>query len=198
MIGPIGITLRQAEDHFDFLMDLTETQRVCWKITRPDGKSALMVPVNEVPHVSDEIQNQVEEFRKQFEIGDKPVIALLPGSRKREIKTKLPKMLKMVKHFPDHQFVVAGSDAIGEEFYQNWMAGHSKLVFGHTYDILNNAEAALVTSGTATLETALFRVPQVVCYKPGWLTFKILKRVTKIRLICMVNLILDQFDASST
>ena len=66
MIGPIGITLRQAEDHFDFLMDLTETQRVCWKITRPDGKYALMVPVNEVPPVSDEIQDQVEEFRKQF------------------------------------------------------------------------------------------------------------------------------------
>ncbi len=135
-----------------------------------------------------------EEFREQFGIGEKPVIALLPGSRKREIKTKLPKMLKMVKHFPDHQFVIAGSDAIGEEFYQNWMTGHSKLVFGHTYDILNNAEAALVTSGTATLETALFRVPQVVCYKPGWLTFEILKRVTKIRLICMVNLILDRMS----
>jgi len=66
MIGPIGITLRQAEDHFDFLMDLTETQRVCWKITRPDGKSAMMVPVNEIAPIPDEIQNQVEEFQKQF------------------------------------------------------------------------------------------------------------------------------------
>ena len=66
MIGPIGITLRQAEDHFDFIMDLTESQRVCWKITRPDGKSAMMVPVNEVPPVPDEIQDQVEEFRKSF------------------------------------------------------------------------------------------------------------------------------------
>ena len=66
MIGPIGITLRQAEDHFDFIMDLTETQRVCWKITRPDGKSAMMVPVNEVPPVPEEIQNQVEEFKKSF------------------------------------------------------------------------------------------------------------------------------------
>ena len=66
MIGPIGITLRQAEDHFDFIMDLTENQRVCWKITRPDGKSAMMVPVNEISPVSEEIQNQVEDFRKQF------------------------------------------------------------------------------------------------------------------------------------
>ena len=66
MIGPIGITLRQAEDHFDFIMDLTESQRVCWKITRPDGKSAMMVPVNEVPPVPEEIQDQVEEFRKSF------------------------------------------------------------------------------------------------------------------------------------
>ena len=66
MIGPIGITLRQAEDHFDFILDLTENQRVCWKITRPDGKSAMMVPVNEISPVSEEIQDQVEEFRKQF------------------------------------------------------------------------------------------------------------------------------------
>ena len=66
MIGPIGITLREAEDHFDFIMNLTDTQRVCWKITRPDGKSVMMVPVNEVSPIPDEIQNQVEEFQKQF------------------------------------------------------------------------------------------------------------------------------------
>ena len=66
MIGSIGITLRQAEDHFDFIMDLTESQRVCWKITRPDGKSAMMVPVNEIPPVPEEIQSEVEEFRKSF------------------------------------------------------------------------------------------------------------------------------------
>ena len=66
MIGPIGITQRQAEEHFDFIMDLTETQRVCWKITREDGKSAMMVPVNEIHPIPDEIQNQVEEFQKQF------------------------------------------------------------------------------------------------------------------------------------
>ena len=66
MIGPIGITQSQAEEHFDFIMDLTETQRVCWKITREDGKSAMLVPVNEIAPIPDEIQNQVEEFQKQF------------------------------------------------------------------------------------------------------------------------------------
>jgi hypothetical protein len=66
MIGPIGITLRQAEDHFDFIMDLTESQHVCWKIVRPDGKSCMMVPVNEIPPVPDAIQDEVEEFRKSF------------------------------------------------------------------------------------------------------------------------------------
>ena len=66
MIGPIGITLRQAEDHFDFILDLTDNQNVCWKITRPDGKSVMMVPVNEIPPIPEDIQKQAEEFRKQF------------------------------------------------------------------------------------------------------------------------------------
>lgn len=66
MIGPIGITLRQAEDHFDFIMDLTETQHVCWKITRPDGKSAMMVPVNEIPPIPEDVKTEVDEFRKKF------------------------------------------------------------------------------------------------------------------------------------
>ena len=66
MIGPISITLNQAEDHFDFIMDLTESQHVCWKITRPDGKSAMMVPINKVSPIPEEIQNQVEEFRDKF------------------------------------------------------------------------------------------------------------------------------------
>tara|TARA_B100001094_G_C17965547_1_gene687675 strand:- start:633 stop:860 length:228 start_codon:yes stop_codon:yes gene_type:complete len=66
MIGPIGITQSQAEEHFDFILDLTDTQHICWKITREDGKSALLVPVNEISPISDELQNQVEEFQKQF------------------------------------------------------------------------------------------------------------------------------------
>jgi len=133
-----------------------------------------------------------EEFREKYDLSDKPIIALLPGSRKREIRTKLPIMLSVVKHFPNHQFVIAGSETIDETMYEKYTEGSVKVIFGRTYGILNNAEAALVTSGTATLETALFHVPQVVCYKPGWLTFHVLRYIISIKYICMVNLILDR------
>ncbi|KYG81780.1 lipid-A-disaccharide synthase [Roseivirga echinicomitans] len=133
-----------------------------------------------------------EALRKEFSLSEKPIIALLPGSRKQEIKTKLPTMLKVVKHFPEYQFVIAGSETIDLSFYKKYMDTDVKIIFDRTYDILNNATGALVTSGTATLETALFRVPQVVCYKPGYVTYHLLKRIVKIKFICMVNLILDR------
>ncbi|KYG74560.1 lipid-A-disaccharide synthase [Roseivirga ehrenbergii] len=133
-----------------------------------------------------------DELRKEFNLSEKPIIALLPGSRKQEIKTKLPAMLKVVKHFPDYQFVIAGSETIDLSFYKTYLDTDVKIIFSRTYDILNNATAALVTSGTATLETALFRVPQVVCYKPGYVTYHLLSGIVKIKYICMVNLILDR------
>ena len=131
-------------------------------------------------------------FRKEFNLADKPIIALLPGSRKHEIGTKLPIMMQAVKYFPDYQFVIAGSATIDKSIYQSIVGEECKVIFGNTYDILNNSTAALVTSGTATLETALFNVPQVVCYMPGFATYHILKRVVSIKYICMVNLILDR------
>ena len=131
-------------------------------------------------------------FRQKYDLNEKPIIALLPGSRKREIRTKLPIMLTVIDHFPDHQFVIAGSETIDEALYEQYTKGRVKVIFNRTYGVLNNAKAALVTSGTATLETALFRVPQVVCYKPGWLTFHVLRYVISIKYICMVNLILDR------
>lgn len=134
------------------------------------------------------------DFRNENHLGEKPIIALLPGSRKREIQTKLPKMLQVVRHFPDYQFVVAGSDIVDQSVYHQFTNDNVKVVFGKTYDILNNATAALVTSGTATLETALFKVPQVVCYKPGFVTYHLLKRIISIKYICMVNLILDRMS----
>ncbi len=133
-----------------------------------------------------------DELRKEFNLSEKPIIALLPGSRKQEIKTKLPAMLKVVDHFPDYQFVIAGSETIDLSFYKTYLDTDVKIIFSRTYDILNNATAALVTSGTATLETALFRVPQVVCYKRGYVTYQLLSRIVKIKYICMVNLILDR------
>ncbi|MFT7248980.1 MAG: lipid-A-disaccharide synthase, partial [Arcticibacterium sp.] len=131
-------------------------------------------------------------LQSQFNLPDKPIIALLPGSRKQEIKTKLPAMLKVVSHFPQYQFVIAGSDTISPEFYAQYNPDNIKIIFNRTYDILNSTTAALVTSGTATLETALFRVPQVVCYKPGYVSYHLLKGIIKIKFICMVNLILDR------
>lgn len=131
-------------------------------------------------------------LQAQFNLSDQPIIALLPGSRKQEIKTKLPAMLQVVNHFPQYQFVIAGSETISPEFYAQYNPDNVKIIFNRTYDILNCATAALVTSGTATLETALFRVPQVVCYKPGFVSYHLLKGIVKIKFICMVNLILGR------
>lgn len=149
--------------------------------------------------ILDSLQKRKEEllsprdFRQRHNLDERPIIALLPGSRKREVRTKLPIMMRVVSHFPDFRFVVAGTKNIDEAFYHKYIRGGGvRLIFGHTYDILNNATAALVTSGTATLETALFRVPQVVCYKPGWLTFQVLRHIVSIKYICMVNLILGR------
>jgi lipid-A-disaccharide synthase len=133
-----------------------------------------------------------QSLKSQFDLDERPIIALLPGSRKQEIKTKLPAMLRVISHFPNYQFVIAGSETISKEFYNIYNPSQVQVIFNRTYDILNNAKAALVTSGTATLETALFRVPQVVCYKPGYVTFHLLKRLIKIKFICMVNLILER------
>ena len=126
--------------------------------------------------------------------GGKKIIALLPGSRRQEIGKKLPVMLEVSKFFPDHQFIVARAPGTDESFYQSLMAPYTNVssVTGQTYDLLRVAEAALVTSGTATLETALFNVPEVVCYKGSFLSYEIGKRVVKVKYISLVNLIMDR------
>ncbi len=121
-------------------------------------------------------------------------IALLPGSRKQEIEVKLPVMLQAAKHFPQYRFVIAGAPAQPSSVYEALMAGHNnvELAVGQTYALLSTAKAALVTSGTATLETALFGVPQVVCYKGSVISYQIAKRLVKIKYISLVNLIMDK------
>ena len=124
---------------------------------------------------------------------DKKIIALLPGSRKQEITKMLSVMLKMVEQYPDFQFVVAGAPSQDEAFYKSLMEGSDvPVVFGKTYALLANAHAALVTSGTATLETALFEVPEVVCYKGNPLSFMIARWLVDIKFISLVNLIADK------
>ncbi|WP_207495719.1 lipid-A-disaccharide synthase [Aridibaculum aurantiacum] len=123
-----------------------------------------------------------------------PIIALLPGSRKQEINVKLPIMLEVSKAFPQYHFIVAKAPGMDDEFYQPFLAPFANVsaVGGKTYDLLNRSTAALVTSGTATLETALFGVPEVVCYKGNKISFAIAKRIVKIKYISLVNLIMDK------
>lgn len=123
-----------------------------------------------------------------------PIIALLPGSRKQEILKKLPVMLQVAKRFPNYQFVVAKAPGLSEDFYDNLMVDQKNVsaVLNQTYALLSKSRAALVTSGTATLETALFGVPEVVCYKGNNISYQIAKRLIKIKYICLVNLIMDK------
>ncbi|CAN5662808.1 lipid-A-disaccharide synthase [soil metagenome] len=122
------------------------------------------------------------------------LIALLPGSRKQEILKKLPYMLEVSKHFPAFHFVVAKAPGIEDDFYDELLAPYTNVsaVVNRTYELLNVSVAALVTSGTATLETALFGVPEVICYKGSSISYQIAKRLISIKYICLVNLIMDK------
>lgn len=124
----------------------------------------------------------------------KPIVAVLPGSRKQEILVKLPEMLKVCASFPQHQFIVAKAPSIEDDFYEPLLAPYQNVdvVKGRTYDLLSCASAAIVTSGTATLETALFGVPEVVCYKGGNISYQIARRLIKIKFISLVNLIMNK------
>ena len=134
-----------------------------------------------------------ESFRESHGLDQRPIIALLPGSRKQEITTMLDVMLELVPDFPEHQFVIAGAPSQDAEFYEKITKGRSaQFIQNKTYDLLSVADAALVTSGTATLETALFKIPQVVCYKGSWVSYQIAKRLIKLSYISLVNLILDK------
>lgn len=121
----------------------------------------------------------------------RPIIALLAGSRRQEIKDNLSRMMEAARYFPRYQFVIAGAPGIEPEFYDRYVSGDVKIVFGETYRLLRHSEAALVTSGTATLETALLRVPQVVCYYTavGWLVSFLKRHILKVRYVSLVNLV---------
>lgn len=150
----------------------------------------------EVEYVGHPLVEAIESYEsgvKSQESKEK-IIALLPGSRKQEIQKKLPVMLEVSNDFPAYQFVVAKAPGVEETFYKKLMKSYTNVssVSGKTYDLLLQARAALVTSGTATLETALFGVPQVVCYKGSWFSYQIAKRVIKVKYISLVNLIMNK------
>ena len=132
-------------------------------------------------------------FRKTHNLSEKPIIALLPGSRKQEITKMLSVMLSIINDFPAYQFVIAGAPSQDLEFYQSFIKHNDvKFISNKTYDLLSVSYGALVTSGTATLETALFKVPQVVCYKGSTISYHIAKRIITLKFISLVNLVMDK------
>lgn len=157
-----------------------------------------------VHYVGNPCVDAVDDFRKNGQetfsefiaangLENRPIIALLAGSRRQEIKDNLSRMIEAARSFPQYQFVVAGAPDIEPDFYKQYIDSSTKIVFGQTYRLLQQAEAALVTSGTATLETALFRVPQVVCYytAAGKLVSFLRRHILKVKYISLVNLIAD-------
>jgi len=155
-------------------------------------------PVHFVGHpLIDAINNHEqitpEEFKTKHQLDDRPIIAILPGSRKQEIKKMLETMLTIVDDFPAYQFVIGGAPSQEASFYAPFIKKKGvHLVMNETYDLLSLSNAALVTSGTATLETALFKVPQVVCYKGSYISYQIAKRIINLDYISLVNLIMDK------
>ncbi|SRX54705.1 lipid-A-disaccharide synthase [Aequorivita sp. CIP111184] len=155
-------------------------------------------PVHFVGHpLIDAIYNKPqvdpETFKQENGLDERPIVALLPGSRKQEIKKMLEIMISVAKDFKEYQFVIAGAPSQEKSFYESFLSTKNvHFVTNKTYDLLSISKAALVTSGTATLETALFKVPQVVCYKGSRISYEIAKRVIKLDYISLVNLILNK------
>jgi lipid-A-disaccharide synthase len=155
----------------------------------------------EVTFVGHPLLDAIENFRalpddnflNANKLSDKKIIALLPGSRKQEIRTMLPLMIEAVKEQVNYQIVIAGAPSITPDFYKEFIAGtDAGIVYNQSYGLMQHASAALVTSGTATLEAALFGVPQVVCYKGNALSYYIARQLVKIKYISLVNLIMDK------
>lgn len=156
-------------------------------------------PVHFVGHpLLDALQNRPplneSDFRKENKLDrEKRIIALLPGSRQQEVEKMLTLMLSVVKDFPNYEFVIAGAPSLDRDFYTPFLDNPNVgFVANRTYDLLSIAHAALVTSGTATLETALFKVPQVVCYRANWVSYQIAKRIITLDYISLVNLIMGK------
>ena len=135
----------------------------------------------------------LQDFRTAHHLDERPIIAILPGSRKQEISTMLPVMASVAPHFPDYQFVIAAAPSIPDDFYAGLLPDKNlPIITGRTHQLLFHSFAALVTSGTATLETALLNVPEVVCYKGNFISYQIAKRIVNIKYISLVNLIMDK------
>ena len=209
-----GFNLRMAkwtkENHFKTIFYISP-QIWAWKENRVKAikkyvdKMLVILPFEKefykkweypVTYVGHPLEDVVENFMSLHpEIKKEPnTIALLPGSRKQEIKTKLPIMLEASKNFPEYTFIVAKAPGMDESFYEEFLQEYKNVqtASDNTYAVLMRSSAALVTSGTATLETALFGVPEIVCYKGSAISYEIAKRLIKLKFISLVNLIMDK------
>ncbi len=138
-------------------------------------------------------KSDIKKFRKKYDLNEKRIIALLPGSRKREIQHNFPTMLKVAEKFPEYQFVVAAAPSLDREVFEKYIKNKEiKLVYNDTYELLKHSKAAIVTSGTATLETAILNIPELVCYKGDNLSYHIAKRLVKVDYISLVNLVMQR------
>lgn len=143
--------------------------------------------------ISKKKEESFSDFREQHNLSNKPIIALLPGSRKQEITKMLSIMTSVADSFKDYQFVIAGAPGQDDAFYKQFLTNSNiRFISNETYNLLSISHAALVTSGTATLETALFKVPEVVCYKGNWASYQIAKRIITLKYISLVNLIMNR------
>jgi len=148
---------------------------------------------NPIMDAVDTVKSDSSEFKKNYNLNDKKIIALLPGSRKQEIKHNFPVMLKVARKFPDYQFVVAAAPSLEKTTFTKFIKDEDvKLIYNQTYEILKQSEAAVVTSGTATLETAILNIPELVCYKGEHLSYQIAKRLVKVDYISLVNLVMQK------
>ena len=151
-----------------------------------------------VHYVGNPLLDEIKKFKahdffyQKNELSFQPIVALLPGSRTQEIVGMLAKMIALVKDFPQVQFVVAGVDSLPASVYKLALAQGIRVIYNQTYDLLSHATAAVVTSGTATLETVLFNVPQVVVYRTSWISYQIAKRLIRVPYISLPNLIADR------
>ena len=149
----------------------------------------------DVDYVGHPLAEVVNNFNiENPDIDKEKIIAILPGSRKQEISIKLPIMLQVANYFPEYKFVVAKAPGVEDSFYEEFLKPYKNVssVADQTYNLLAKSTAAMVTSGTATLETALFKVPQIICYKGGKISYEIAKRLIKIKYIGLVNLIMNK------
>ncbi len=148
---------------------------------------------NPILDALDAEKKNIESFNKKYKLDDKKIIALLPGSRKQEIKHNFPLMLKAAEKFSNYQFLVAAAPSLEKEIFLKYIKNKDiKLIYNDTYELLKHSEAAIVTSGTATLETAVLNVPELVCYRGDHISYQIAKRLIKVEYISLVNLIMQK------